>query len=239
MKATKKKILTWGTIGILSLGILFNTACGEKGKNDPETTTKESITSVLQIIGFNDDVSVENNEPRFDVFLIYSFKNGNFVIDRLSREDYQNNVATSPLENNVGEFGLFSEGAVFSHGSDKIKSASITYSAYGFCDNNHINLPNYDVVKFFDPLQHEAPYVLLNKNLKLFEIIKDLHQQLAEKHPDACFSLDEFRANPASVLRRGEMSLKLDITLKYATKKGKSGSKQIRLNLKPALNLSI
>jgi hypothetical protein len=89
---------------LMLFSVVFMAAC-------TNTSNKPLLRSSLQIIGFNDNIAVEDNDEPITLYLTYGFNNkATLQINRLSKDDFDKGVSSKPIEERVGQFGVFSSG---------------------------------------------------------------------------------------------------------------------------------
>ena len=219
------------TFFILSFIAVFITLTGCNSD-----TTKTSSSSTLQIMGLNEGAVIEGDSSSRTLYFTYNFGNhGALNIHQLSEDDYKKNEANNPLEENVGQFGLFALAHAQSS-EDQIVYGDIKFNAVATCGNQPLNLPNYGSMPTFND-DNGKKSIDLSRNLQLPEFVRNMHNELNSSNA-ACFSLEEMEANPQLAISQS-ITLRMNIEFNYKTKAGVESKKEYTLIFKPSLPLNI
>ena len=201
-----------------------------------DSSTTKTSNSTLQIMGLNEGAVIEGDSSSRTLYFTYNFgNNGVLNIHQLSEDDYKKNDANSPIEENVGQFGLFALAHAQSS-EDPIVYGDIKFNTVATCGNNPINLPNYGNASTFTD-ENGKKSIDLSRNLQLPEFVNNMHNQLNIASSE-CFSLEEMEANPQLAISRS-ITLRMNIEFNYKTKSGVASKKEYTLIFKPSLPLAI
>jgi hypothetical protein len=216
---------------LMLFSVVFMAAC-------TNTSNKPLLRSSLQIIGFNDNIAVEDNDEPITLYLTYGFNNkATLQINRLSKDDFDKGVSSKPIEERVGQFGVFSSGFMLNN-IDSLKRGTIKYNITSTFGNQNFYIQDYGNSS---ELYNANGQILmdLHRDLKLFELIQSMHELGEAKYTEDFYSLDMFKRNPSLALSAPIPRFRLDIILEYETKLGKVGRNTIKLLLQPAILPSV